>query len=157
MSVFYNTMSCCHSSTYYHFSRNHSNALPYLNGYDWGQAFYSMRTEFLRWLMWSHCPMECDRRVPDQLTAWHQSVVAMTAGRVAILCHVRPGTRGYVTIEVISLKLILNSNLMKTSSSITSISVVKSFWNFAQSTAVSLPCSVQSIKMIWCLTNMLWT
>ena len=34
--------------------------------------------------------------------------------------------------------------------------VVKSFWNFSQSTAVSLPCSVKIFKMIWQLKWMLW-
>ena len=36
------------------------------------------------------------------------------------------------------------------------ISVIKSFWNFAQSTAVILPCCVQNIKMIWWLRYELW-
>ena len=36
------------------------------------------------------------------------------------------------------------------------LSVVKSFWNFAQSMAVALPCSVQNLKMIWQPKWMLW-
>ena len=44
-------------------------------------------------------------------------------------------------------KLTLNSNLVKTLSFITPISVIQSFWNFAQSMAVILPCSVQNFKM----------
>ena len=56
-------------------------------------------------------------------------------------------------------KLTFNSNLAKTGSSLTSISYKKTttkknpsisyaqlFWNFSQSTAVSLPCSVQNLK-----------
>ena len=39
-------------------------------------------------------------------------------------------------------KCILNSNPTKSRSSITSTSIVQSVWNFAQSTAVILPCSV---------------
>ena len=34
--------------------------------------------------------------------------------------------------------------------------VSQSFWKFAQSTAVSLPCSVQNFKKIWLLINKLW-
>ena len=45
-------------------------------------------------------------------------------------------------------KLILNSNLAKSRSSITSVTIVKSVSNFAQSTAVILPCSVQNVKAI---------
>ena len=41
-------------------------------------------------------------------------------------------------------KLISNSNLAKSRSSWTFISVVELFWNFAQSTAVILPCSVRN-------------
>ena len=54
-------------------------------------------------------------------------------------------------------KLILNSTLTKSRSAITSMSVVESFWDFAQSTAVSLPCSVQNFKTIGRLTNKSWT
>ena len=49
-------------------------------------------------------------------------------------------------IEDIRPKRILNSNLVKSRLSRTSISVVKSFWKFAQSTAVT----------IWQLSNLLW-
>ena len=45
-------------------------------------------------------------------------------------------------------KRILNSNLAKSRWSITSVSVTQSFRNFAKSTAVSLPCSVQNFKTI---------
>ena len=46
-------------------------------------------------------------------------------------------------------KCILISNLLKCCLPITYCSVVKLFWNFAQSMAVSLPCSVQIFKTIW--------
>ena len=51
---------------------------------------------------------------------------------------------------------VLNSNFMQSHSSITSISVIQSFCNLAQSSAVSLPCSVQNFKMIGWKTNKLW-
>ena len=54
----------------------------------------------------------------------------------------------WYAIKYIRPKPILNSNLAKSRSSITSMSFVQSFWNFAQSTAVSLPCSVQNFKTI---------
>ena len=54
-------------------------------------------------------------------------------------------------------KLILNSNLVKSHSPITHLSVFQSFWNFAQSTAVSLLCSVQNFEMIVQLEQLLWT
>ena len=54
-------------------------------------------------------------------------------------------------------KLILKSNLVKSHKSITYFSVVKLFWNFAESTATSLPCSVQNLETIWQLIWMLWT
>ena len=51
-------------------------------------------------------------------------------------------------------KRILNSNFMKSRSSITSVLIVQSFWNFAQGTAVVLPCSVQKfLNLIW----LFWT
>ena len=46
--------------------------------------------------------------------------------------------------------------LRKSCLSITYFSVALSFWNFAQSMAVSLPCSVQNFTMIWLLKCMLW-
>ena len=49
---------------------------------------------------------------------------------------------GALAIQDISTKLILNSNLVKSSLSITYFLVAQSFWNFSQSTAVILPCSV---------------
>ena len=45
-------------------------------------------------------------------------------------------------------KLILKSNLAKSLSSMTSGSVVQSFWNFAQSTMVILSCYVQNCKRL---------
>ena len=48
------------------------------------------------------------------------------------------------------------SNLTKSGRAITYLTGVKSFWNFAQSTAVSLPCSVQNFKIILHLKWMLW-
>ena len=47
-------------------------------------------------------------------------------------------------------------NLVKFPCHITITPVVQSFCNFAQSTAVALPCSVQNIKMIGRLKMMLW-
>ena len=64
--------------------------------------------------------------------------------------------QGVIAIEDISPKLISNSDLVKCNSPITSTSVVQSFWNFAQSMAVSLPCSVQNFTMIGQLKNKLW-
>ena len=49
----------------------------------------------------------------------------------------------------------LNSNLGKSRWSITSISLVQSYWNVAQSMTVSLPCSVQICKPIGQLGNKL--
>ena len=57
----------------------------------------------------------------------------------------------------IPLELILNSNLFKTFLFITSSTVAQSFWNFAQSTAVILPCSVQNFKMIARISKAIWT
>ena len=54
-------------------------------------------------------------------------------------------------------KLILNSNLAKSHSSITSVSVVQSFGNFVQITAVLLSYSVQNFKTLGLLTPMIWT
>ena len=54
-------------------------------------------------------------------------------------------------------KRILNSNLAKSRLPINYCSVVKLFWNFAQSTAVSLQCSLQFFKTTWQPTWVLWT
>ena len=51
----------------------------------------------------------------------------------------------------------LNPNLVKSRLPITYYSVTQSFWNFAQSTAVILLCSVQNLKMIGQQKRMLWT
>ena len=61
-----------------------------------------------------------------------------------------------IAIPAISLKLISNSDILKSNLPITSISISQSFWNFAQSMAVSLPCSVQNFKMIGQLRNNVW-
>ena len=58
------------------------------------------------------------------------------------------GNLGRCAIWDIRPKRILNSNLAKSRSSITSVSIVQSFWYFAQGTAVILPCSVQNVKTI---------
>ena len=50
----------------------------------------------------------------------------------------------------------LDSNLVKPRSSITSISSVRLFLNFAQSITVSLPCLVQNFEAIWSPSNKLW-
>ena len=55
-------------------------------------------------------------------------------------------TLGAVTLYDIPPKLILSSNLAKYRSSVTFFKVGKSFWNFALSTTVTLPCSVQNSK-----------
>ena len=47
------------------------------------------------------------------------------------------------------LNRIINSNLAKSRLLINHCSVFESFWNFAHSTAVSLPCFVQNFKTIW--------
>ena len=53
------------------------------------------------------------------------------------------------SIAIYEISLInFNSNIAKSHLSITSSSVAQSFWNFAQSTAVSQPCSVQNVKTI---------
>ena len=49
-------------------------------------------------------------------------------------------------------QIILNSNVSKSRPSTTTVLVIKSFWNFVQSTAVILSCSVQNLKMIWQLS-----
>ena len=55
-----------------------------------------------------------------------------------------------------SLKRISNPNSTRPCSSIQPSSVVRSFWNFAHSMAVSQPCSVQNFKMIGQLWKTLW-
>ena len=50
---------------------------------------------------------------------------------------------------------ILNSNLVKSRLAIISVSIFLSFWNFAQSMAVLLPCFVQNFKTIEYLINKL--
>ena len=51
----------------------------------------------------------------------------------------------------------INSNLVKSRLPRTYFSVAQSFWNFAQSTAVILPCSVWNIETIEQMKNMLRT
>ena len=60
-----------------------------------------------------------------------------------------------VAIQYIPWKLILNSNLTNTHLPIAYLSITQSFQNFAQSTAVLLPCFVQNFKMIGQLKNLL--
>ena len=57
----------------------------------------------------------------------------------------------------ISTKIHLKLKSRETLLSITQTLVDQSFWDFAQSTAVSLPCSVQNFKLIEQLKRMLWT
>ena len=64
--------------------------------------------------------------------------------------------QGSLAIWYIRPKRILNSNVVKSRSSVTSFAFIQSFWNSAQSTAVSLPCSVQNFKTIARLSNELW-
>ena len=61
-----------------------------------------------------------------------------------------------VSMKIIFPKIIINSNLMKTCVLVTSNTVIQSFWNFAQSMAISLPCSVQNLKMIGQPIKALW-
>ena len=72
---------------------------------------------------------------------------------ISYTCYQRWCTLQAVTIHNTP---IFNSNLTKYHSSITSISIAQSFWNFAQSMVVPLPCSVQNFKMIGQLRNKLW-
>ena len=65
--------------------------------------------------------------------------------------------QGLLHYRYIRTKFILKQNLAKSRSSIIYRSVVKSFWNFEQSTAVILPCSVQNFKTIWQICNTLWS
>ena len=66
----------------------------------------------------------------------------------------RPGA---VAIQNISPKLLLYTNLAKSRLSITYFSVALSFWNFARSTTVTLPCSVRNFKTIGQMKWILWT
>ena len=65
--------------------------------------------------------------------------------------------QGCCAIWDIRPKLVSNSNLRKSRSSITFVSVSPSFWNFVQTTALILPCSVQNRKMIGSFRSVLWT
>ena len=73
--------------------------------------------------------------------AAHEYTTSRRQGGVAV--YIRP-------------KYILISNIAKSRLSRTLISVVKSFWNFAQRTAVTLPCAVKNFKTIWQLSEKLW-
>ena len=53
-------------------------------------------------------------------------------------------------------KRILNSNLAKSRLPITYFAFVQSLWNFAQSTAVSLPCSVHNFETMGLPKSILW-
>ena len=76
--------------------------------------------------------------------------------RVGVSTGGRHNAGGCYNIRFPPPKFILNSNLAKSHSSITPISMVKSLWNCAQGTAVILPCSVQNLKTISQLRNDLW-
>ena len=52
-------------------------------------------------------------------------------------------------IHRIFLLILLSSNVAKSHSLLTSVYVIQSFWNFAQSTTVSLPCSVLKFQDDW--------
>ena len=52
---------------------------------------------------------------------------------------------------------LINSTLAKSRLSITYFTVAQPFWNFAQSTAVKLSCSVQNVKTTWQRNLKLWT
>ena len=85
---------------------------------------------------------------------WH-SLVCCLAGVNPLNVTFAPIIMGTVAICDICPKLILKSNLVKSQFYVTSVSVVKSFWNFSQSTAVSLPCSGQNFQTIWQMRNKL--
>ena len=67
-------------------------------------------------------------------------------------CHLRA-----VTTWAVCPKCVLNWNIGKSRLPIIHHSIVKLFWNFAQSTTVSPPCSVQNFKMIWQPKSIFWT
>ena len=64
--------------------------------------------------------------------------------------------KGAAAIEDITPHLILISNLNKSALSVTFFSVAQSFWNCSQSKVVILPCSMQNIKTISPLKQVLW-
>ena len=64
--------------------------------------------------------------------------------------------RGQRTVAKKYRKHILNSNLVNSYLPITCFFIAQSFWNFAQSTAMILPCSVQNFKRIGQLEWLLW-
>ena len=65
--------------------------------------------------------------------------------------------RGLCKVGYSCPKLILNPNLAKTCSPITTFLIAQSFWCFAQGKAVVLPCSLQNCDRIEQLKGMLWT
>ena len=65
--------------------------------------------------------------------------------------------RGCYATKDIHPKFVLNPNHGKSHLPVTFFEVEQSFWNFAQSMAVLLPCSVQNFKMIGQLKQMLGT
>ena len=91
----------------------------------------------------------------DALYFWnHRTADCCTIFSWYLLTFLSPPTS--CAIEVIRPKLILNPNLVKYRSFVTSVSVVQSFWNYTQSTAVSLSRSVHNFKTIGVLCNKLW-
>ena len=97
-------------------------------------------------------------------TSWLQpvyhicEVVLNKAARwICSLTYNENNTPGCCAIQYIRPKLIFNPNLVKSRLSVTYSSLIKSFRNFAQRTAVILPCSVQNFKTIAQLKRMLWT
>ena len=63
--------------------------------------------------------------------------------------------RGSIS-KVIQYEIVANSNLVKSNPLTASKSDDKSFWNFPQSMAVSLPCSVWTFRMIYRRLKFLW-
>ena len=71
--------------------------------------------------------------------------------------YIQPLVGGAVAINDNRLKFTLNSNLARSRFAVIYCTIVKSFWKFAQSMAISLPCSGQIFKMIRQLVQILWT
>ena len=111
---------------------------------------------------------DCEKFSP-KMPEWHQVVLSSresyqleTAIKYCMHCksHLSPNMpfcgQGPWAMWDIRSKHILNSNLAKSPLPITYSIVLQLFWNFAQSTAVTLLCSVQNFKMIGQLRWMLW-
>ena len=112
----------------------------------------------IHWIA-SVCIVYCDLVVIASVDILYppQAGLCYSVGHSDVIKYLSGWIQGSVALWDICLKSILNSNLMKSDFAITCCSDVRSFWNYSQSTAVSLPCSVQNFKTIWLLKLMLWT